>query len=69
MANPDEREYPANVVRYINSVSDDCLDEEIHKETRQDRKLTHLLVKEMMNSCEGLISVFENESNCVEYYC
>ncbi|KAJ2891231.1 uncharacterized protein MKZ38_000723 [Zalerion maritima] len=68
MANPDEREYRTSVVRYINSVFHECLDEEAGNATRQDRKPIHP-VGEMMNSSEALTSAFENESNYIAYCC
>ncbi|KAJ3572625.1 hypothetical protein NPX13_g4988 [Xylaria arbuscula] len=68
MANPDEREYRASVVRYINSVFHECLDEEAGKATRQDRKPIHP-VEETMNNTDALTSAFENEANYIAYCC
>ncbi|KAJ3516318.1 hypothetical protein NM208_g14859 [Fusarium decemcellulare] len=68
MANPGESEYRASVIRYVDSVFHECLDEKAGKATREDRKPIHP-VTEMMNSSETLTESFGDESNYIAYCC
>ena len=68
MANPNEREYRASVIGYVNSVFHECLNENAGKATRKNRKPIHP-VEEKMNSSDALTPAFNNESNYIAYYC
>ncbi|KJZ68151.1 hypothetical protein HIM_12455 [Hirsutella minnesotensis 3608] len=49
IADPREQEYRARVVRYVDSVFHECLDEDAGKAVRQQRKPIHP-VEEMMST-------------------
>ena len=68
IADPREEEYRARVVRYVDSVFHECLDEDAGKALRQERKPIHP-VEEMMNDTEALSAAFDAESNFVAYCC
>ncbi|KAH7461132.1 hypothetical protein FOMA001_g19195 [Fusarium oxysporum f. sp. matthiolae] len=68
MADPDEFEYRASVIRYVDSVFHEHLDEKAGKATRQDRKPIHP-VAEMMDNSDILTESFDNESNYIAYCC
>jgi hypothetical protein len=68
MAKPEEEEYRAQVVRYLDSVFHECLDENAGNAVRQERKPIHP-DEGMMNSTEALTAAFENESNYIAYCC
>ncbi|KAJ3552042.1 hypothetical protein NPX13_g11212 [Xylaria arbuscula] len=68
MANPGQEEYRSRVVRYLNSVFHECLDENAGKAVRQERKPIHP-VEEMMHNTEALSTAFNNESNYIAYCC
>ncbi|RTE68233.1 hypothetical protein BHE90_017390 [Fusarium euwallaceae] len=68
MAKPEEEEYRAQVVRYLDSVFNECLDEEAGKAIRKGRKPIDP-VEEMMHDTEALAAAFDNESNYIAYCC
>ncbi|KAM4064102.1 Arrestin-lik [Hirsutella rhossiliensis] len=68
MANPAEGAYRAQVIRYVDSVFHECLDEDAGKAVRQQRKPIHP-VEEVMTSTSALSAAFEDESNFIAYYC
>ncbi|KAM4064303.1 PIF1-like helicase [Hirsutella rhossiliensis] len=68
MANPAEEAYRAQVIRYVDSVFHECLDEDAGKAVRQQRKPIHP-VGEIMTSTSALTAAFEDESNFVAYCC
>ena len=68
MANPAEEAYRAQVIRYVDSVFHECLDEDAGKAVRQERKPIHP-VEEVMASTSALTAAFEDESNFVAYCC
>jgi len=68
VANPEENEYRAQVVRYLDSVFHECLDEDAGKAIRRDRKPIHPL-QDMMHSSEALSADFDAESNYIAYCC
>ncbi|KAH6955959.1 PIF1-like helicase-domain-containing protein [Ilyonectria sp. MPI-CAGE-AT-0026] len=66
MADPQEEEYRARVIRYADSVFHECLDEKAGKTIRKERKPIQP-VEEMMKSTEALTTAFEDESNYIAY--
>ncbi|KAG6989607.1 hypothetical protein FocnCong_v021163 [Fusarium oxysporum f. sp. conglutinans] len=68
MAKPEEEEYRAQVVRYLDSVFYECLDEEAGKAVRKERKPIDP-VEEIMHDTEALAAVFDKESNYIAYCC
>ncbi|KAH8745781.1 hypothetical protein F5883DRAFT_702076 [Diaporthe sp. PMI_573] len=68
MAKPEEEEYRAQVVRYLDSVFHECLDEEAGKAVRKERKPIDP-VEEIMHDAEALAAVFDKESNHIAYCC
>ncbi|XP_044715951.1 ATP-dependent DNA helicase PIF1 [Hirsutella rhossiliensis] len=68
MANPAEEAYRAQVIRYIDSVFHECLDEDAGKAVRQERKPIDP-VEEVMTSTSALTAAFEDESNFIAYCC
>lgn len=68
MAKPKEEEYRAQVVRYLDSVFHECLDEEAGKAVRKERKPIDP-VEELMHDTEALAAVFDKESNYIAYCC
>ncbi|KJZ70576.1 hypothetical protein HIM_10044 [Hirsutella minnesotensis 3608] len=68
MANPAEEAYRAQVIRYVDSVFHECLDEDAGKAVRQQRKPIHP-VEEVMASTSALTAAFEDESNFIAYCC
>ncbi|XP_044714443.1 ATP-dependent DNA helicase PIF1 [Hirsutella rhossiliensis] len=68
MANPAEEAYRAQVIRYIDSVFHECLDEDAGKAVRQERKPIDP-VEEVMTSTSALTAAFEDESNFIAYSC
>ncbi|KAJ3454832.1 hypothetical protein MRS44_013432 [Fusarium solani] len=68
MANPEEEEYRGQVVRYLDSVFHECLDEEAGKAIRKERKPIDP-VEEIMHDTEALAAAFDNESNYIAYCC
>jgi hypothetical protein len=68
IADPREEEYRARVLRYIDSVFHECLDEDAGKTLRQERKPIHP-IEEMMNDTEALSAAFNAESNFIAYCC
>ncbi|KAM4063877.1 ATP-dependent DNA helicase PIF1 [Hirsutella rhossiliensis] len=68
MAKPDEEGYRAQVVRYLDSVFNECLDEEAGKAVRKERKPIDP-VEGMMHNTEALAAVFDKESNYIAYCC
>ncbi|KAM4066746.1 PIF1-like helicase [Hirsutella rhossiliensis] len=68
MGNPAEEAYRAQVIRYVDSVFHECLDEDAGKAVRQQRKPIHP-VEEVMTSTSALTAAFEDESNFVAYCC
>jgi hypothetical protein len=68
MANPEEHTYRTRVVRYVDSVFHECLDENAGRAIRQERKPVHT-VETMMNSVEALTAAFDEESNFIAYCC
>ncbi|KJZ68118.1 hypothetical protein HIM_12488 [Hirsutella minnesotensis 3608] len=68
MANPAEGAYRAQVIRYVDSVFHECLDEDAGKAVRQQRKPIHP-VEEVMASTSALTAAFDDESNFIAYCC
>ncbi|XP_044714565.1 PIF1 protein [Hirsutella rhossiliensis] len=68
MANPAEEAYRAQVIRYVDSVFHECLDEDAGKAVRQERKPIHP-VEEVMASTSALTAAFDDESNFIAYCC
>ncbi|KAM4061813.1 PIF1-like helicase [Hirsutella rhossiliensis] len=68
MANPAEEAYRAQVIRYVDSVFHECLDEDAGKAVRQQRKPIDP-VEEVMTSSSALTAAFEDESNFIAYCC
>ncbi|RSL78064.1 hypothetical protein CEP52_017666, partial [Fusarium oligoseptatum] len=68
IADPREEEYRARVVRYMDSVFHECLDEDAGKALRQERKPIDP-VEEVMNDTEALTAAFDAESNFIAYCC
>ncbi|KAM4062555.1 PIF1 protein [Hirsutella rhossiliensis] len=68
MANPAEEGYRAQVIRYVDSVFHECLDEDAGKTVRQQRKPIDP-VEEVMTSTSALTAAFEDESNFIAYCC
>ncbi|KJZ68923.1 hypothetical protein HIM_11690 [Hirsutella minnesotensis 3608] len=68
MANPEEEAYRAQVIRYVDSVFHEYLDEDAGKAMRQQRKPIHP-VEEVMASTSALTAAFEDESNFIAYCC
>ncbi|XP_044718018.1 PIF1-like helicase domain-containing protein [Hirsutella rhossiliensis] len=68
MANPAEEAYRAQVIRYVDSVFHECLDEDAGKAVRQQRKPIDP-VEEVMTSTSALTAAFEDESNFIAYCC
>ncbi|KAK7420728.1 hypothetical protein QQZ08_010263 [Neonectria magnoliae] len=68
MAKPEEEEYRAQVVRYLDSVFNECLDEEAGKAIRKGRKPIDP-VEGIMHNTEALAAAFDNESNYIAYCC
>jgi hypothetical protein len=68
MANPAEEAYRAQVIRYVDSVFHECLDEDAGKAVRQQRKPIHP-VEEVMTSTSALTSAFDDESNFIASCC
>lgn len=66
MADPQEEEYRARVIRYVDSVFHECLDEKAGQTIRKERKPIQP-VEEMMNNSEALTTAFEAESNYIAY--
>ncbi|XP_044714513.1 PIF1-like helicase domain-containing protein [Hirsutella rhossiliensis] len=64
MANPAEEAYRAQVIRYVDSVFHECLDEDAGKAVRQQRKPIDP-VEEVMTSTSALTAAFEDESNFI----
>lgn len=68
MAKPEEEEYRAQVVRYLDSVFNECLEEAAGKAIRKGRKPIDP-VEGMMRDTEALAAAFDNESNYIAYCC
>ncbi|KAJ6436144.1 c2h2 type zinc finger domain-containing protein [Purpureocillium lavendulum] len=68
MANPDEGAYRAQVVRYVDSVFHECLDEDAGKAVRKERKPIQPIA-EMMASSQTLTAAFDDESNFIAHCC
>jgi hypothetical protein len=68
IADPQEEEYRARVVRYMDSVFHKCLDEDARKALRQERKPIHP-IKEIINNTKALSAAFNAESNFIAYCC
>ncbi|KAI8711065.1 hypothetical protein NCS52_01481800 [Fusarium sp. LHS14.1] len=68
MAKPEEEEYRAQVVRYLDSAFNECLDEEARRAIRRERKPIDQ-IEEIMHDTEALAAAFDNESNYIAYYC
>ncbi|KAM5344579.1 hypothetical protein ACJ41O_013114 [Fusarium nematophilum] len=68
MAEPEEEEYRAQVVRYLDSVFNECLDEEAGRAVRKERKPIDP-IEEIMHDTEALTAAFDNESNYIAYCC
>jgi hypothetical protein len=68
MAAPEEEDYRARVVRYLDSVFHECLDEEAGKAIRKERKPIDP-VAGMMRDTEALAAAFDSESNYIAYCC
>ena len=68
MANPEEGEYRSQVIRYLDSVFHECLDEDTGKAIRQERKPIHP-VEGMIKSTEAFSAAFDDESNYIAYCC
>ncbi|KAM5341409.1 hypothetical protein ACJ41O_014440 [Fusarium nematophilum] len=68
MAEPEEEEYRAQVVRYLDSVFNECLDEEARRAVRKERKPIDP-IEEIMHDTEALTAAFDNESNYIAYCC
>ncbi|KJZ68594.1 hypothetical protein HIM_12014 [Hirsutella minnesotensis 3608] len=68
MAKPEEEGYRAQVVRYLDSVFHECLDEEAGKAVRKERKPIDP-VEGIMHNTEALAAVFDKESNYIAYCC
>ena len=68
IANPEEDEYRNQVIRYLDSIFHECLDEDAGKAIRRNRKPIHP-VDDMMNSTKTLSTAFETESNYIAYCC
>lgn len=68
MAKPEEEEYRAQVVRYVDSVFHECLDEEAGKAIRKERKPIDP-AEEITHDTETLAVVFDKESNYIAYCC
>ncbi|KJZ74444.1 hypothetical protein HIM_06040 [Hirsutella minnesotensis 3608] len=68
IADPREQEYRARVVRYVDSVFHECLDEDAGKAVRQQRKPIHP-VEEMMKDTEALSAAFDAEANFIAHCC
>ncbi|KJZ69398.1 hypothetical protein HIM_11214 [Hirsutella minnesotensis 3608] len=68
MANPAEEAYRGQVIRYVDSVFHECLDEDAGKAVRQQRKHIHP-VEEVMASTSALTAAFDDESNFIAYCC
>ncbi|KAJ4221417.1 hypothetical protein NW757_014466 [Fusarium falciforme] len=66
IADPSQGEYRARVVRYIDSVFHECLDEEARKALRRERKPIHP-VEEIINDTKALTAAFDAESNFIAY--
>ncbi|KAF9767527.1 hypothetical protein IL306_015295, partial [Fusarium sp. DS 682] len=68
MAKPEEEEYRGQVVRYLDSVFHECLDEEAGKAVRKERKPIDS-IEGIMHDTEALAAVFDKESNYIAYCC
>ncbi|KAJ6436458.1 L-fucose-proton symporter [Purpureocillium lavendulum] len=68
IADPREEEYRDRVVRYVDSVFHECLDEDAGKAIRQERKPIHP-VEGMMNDTEALSAAFDAEANFIAHCC
>ncbi|KJZ68102.1 hypothetical protein HIM_12507 [Hirsutella minnesotensis 3608] len=68
MAKPEEEAYRAQVIRYVDSVFHECLDEDAGKAVRQQRKPIHP-VEEVMTSTSALTAAFDDESNFIASCC
>lgn len=68
MASPNERAYRDRVIRYVDSVFHECLDEDAGRAIRQHRKPIHP-VEETIASNSALARAFEEESNYIAYCC
>ncbi|KAM5529293.1 hypothetical protein FOXYSP1_17137 [Fusarium oxysporum f. sp. phaseoli] len=68
MTKNEEGEYRAQVVRYLDSVFNECLDEEAGRAVRKERKPIDP-IDEIMNNTVTLSGAFDNESNFIAYCC
>ncbi|KJZ68769.1 hypothetical protein HIM_04255 [Hirsutella minnesotensis 3608] len=68
MANPAEEAYRGQVIRYVDFVFHEYLDEDARKAVRQQRKHIHP-VEEVIASTSALTAAFDDESNFIAYYC
>ncbi|KAG7408961.1 ATP-dependent DNA helicase PIF1 [Fusarium oxysporum f. sp. raphani] len=68
MAKSEEGDYRTRVVRYLDSVFNECLDEEAGRAVRKARKLIDP-IDEIMNNTATLAGAFDNESNFIAYCC
>jgi hypothetical protein len=66
MADPQEDEYRSHVIRYVDSVFHECLDEKAGRTIRKERKPIDP-VNDIMISTEALTAAFEDEANYIAY--